>query len=207
MQFREFLEKEEKTESIMGVAKAGWNALAGTARTGAGIMTVGDEILAGLMGDGTKGRMRTGVDQIRRGTSQILSRTVPDPDAKWFYSRKGREFGPVASKEIMGLVASGRLGRDDLIWRKGQEKRRAGDSKKLFPHEDPKEKEMDRAEKAMDVVVSGRSARESRWSELSRQLKSARNQSERAAIMTKMAETDFDRYLKTYKAAKSGRKR
>lgn len=203
MHFREFLEKQEKSESVMRTA---WNAVAGTARAGAGLMTVGDEVLAGIMGDGTKGRMRRGVDQIRAGARQVFSSTKADPDAKWFYSRRGKEFGPVTSKEIIGMVSAGRLGRDDLIWRKGQERRRAGDSKKLFPHDDPKEKERAEAERAMDAAVSTKSERESRWSELSRQLRSARNQAERAAIMTKMAETDFDRYIKTYVAAKSGRK-
>lgn len=78
MDFRQFFEEQEKVdESLLGLAKSGWNIAKGVANTGGGLMTVGDEALAKLVGQGTKGRMGMGARQLGRGLSQLF---VGNPD-------------------------------------------------------------------------------------------------------------------------------
>lgn len=74
MQFKEFLLKSEaiENESLLDIAKGSWNTFAGG-------MTVGDELLAKMMGDGTKGRMSGGFKQLGKGLKQI---TVGDSPKK-----------------------------------------------------------------------------------------------------------------------------
>lgn len=77
MEFREFFEKQQKQdESLKGIATNALNVLVGAARTGAGAMTIGDEALAKLVGQGTKGRMTSGVNQFKRGLKQVF---IGDP--------------------------------------------------------------------------------------------------------------------------------
>jgi hypothetical protein len=52
MEFKEFLEDQESIdESLLGLVRGGWNTFAGG-------MTMGDEILAKLMGQGRVGEVQ-----------------------------------------------------------------------------------------------------------------------------------------------------
>jgi hypothetical protein len=76
MEFREFLRREEsKNESLLDLAKGGWNTFAGG-------MTVADELLAKAMGDGTRGRGRSGLRQLGRGLKQLTIGDSPKPQAR-----------------------------------------------------------------------------------------------------------------------------
>lgn len=157
MEFREFIEAEERRdESLLGIAKSGWNAAksvgnaaVGAARMFDGITTVADEALAKAVGAGTKGRMTGGYRQFGRGARQFLygdpgkktapkepqpEKPEPQGEREWHYKRDGKTHGPFASDELRAMAGDGRLLHDDLIWRKGMQSwRRAGDAKKLFP--------------------------------------------------------------------------
>jgi len=54
--------------------------------------------------------------------------------SKWYYSREGQVYGPISSKELRELAASGQLSPDDLVRREDmQEWRKASSVKALFP--------------------------------------------------------------------------
>lgn len=73
MEFREFFREQERMdESLWGVAK-------GLGNTFAGAMTMGDEALAKLMGDGTRGRFARGSGRFGRGIRQVF---IGEPTAK-----------------------------------------------------------------------------------------------------------------------------
>lgn len=77
MEFREFLEKQEKMdESLLGLAKGGLGIAKGLGNTFAGAMTMGDETLAKMMGQGTRGRFARGSSRFGKGVQQIF---VGDP--------------------------------------------------------------------------------------------------------------------------------
>lgn len=77
MEFREFFEEQEKMdESLLGLAKGGLGIAKGLGNTFAGAMTMGDEALAKMMGQGTKGRFARGSGRFGRGVRQIF---VGDP--------------------------------------------------------------------------------------------------------------------------------
>lgn len=80
MEFREFFEEQERIdESLLGLAKGAWGITKGVANTAAGAMTMGDEAIAKIMGQGTKGRFSRGSDRFSRGVRQIF---VGDPPKK-----------------------------------------------------------------------------------------------------------------------------
>lgn len=59
-------------ESFLDIIKGLANTGVGAFRTGSGFMTVGDEALAKLMGQGTKGRMKDGADEFKKGLRQMF---------------------------------------------------------------------------------------------------------------------------------------
>lgn len=86
MEFREFFEEQEKMdESLLGLAKSGWGIAKGIGNTYAGAMTMGDEALAKMVGQGSKGRFGRGSGQFKRGIRQIFigdpPKTEPGQDA------------------------------------------------------------------------------------------------------------------------------
>ena len=156
MEFREFLEREEKNESLMGIAKAGWNLAAGGARAIDGLAGMSDEAISKFVGDGTRGRMGREVAKFTGGLKQAFSgapktKSEPNPSPKtntnsnnrWFYTNgSDGPHGPVTAQQLIDLASSGRLSRGDLVWRDGMRRwRKAGEATKLFPPETPKEPE------------------------------------------------------------------
>ena len=87
MRFKEFIFKEEcdlfercdqinnewlYDESLFDILKGGYNVLKGSARAGAGAMTVGDEILSKMVGQGQQGRLSRGLSGIKTGGWEVL---------------------------------------------------------------------------------------------------------------------------------------
>jgi hypothetical protein len=77
--FLEWLKEEEfklweelHTESLLDVLKGAGGAARGLLRSGKGFMTVGDESLAKMMGDGTKGRMTQGMKDLGGGLRDAI---------------------------------------------------------------------------------------------------------------------------------------
>jgi len=57
--------------------------------------------------------------------------------SQWYYSRDGKDYGPVSSAELKSLAASRQLRKTDLLWREGMaEWKTAGQIPNLFPEED-----------------------------------------------------------------------
>ena len=69
MTFKEYVAR--KDETVLDILKGTGNLIKGTAQTGAGLLSVGDEALAKAMGQGTKGRMTGGFRQIGTGLGNI----------------------------------------------------------------------------------------------------------------------------------------
>jgi hypothetical protein len=74
MEFKQYLEESEyliweqcNENRLLDILKGSFDIVKGAAQTGAGIMTVGDEALAKMVGDGQKGRMRKGFQGITKG--------------------------------------------------------------------------------------------------------------------------------------------
>jgi hypothetical protein len=58
----------------------------------------------------------------------------------WYYTRDGKQFGPITSAQLKQLAAGGRLQPTDLVWKAGMSKWvTAGIIKGLFPANGPKE--------------------------------------------------------------------
>jgi hypothetical protein len=58
-------------ESLFDIARGAGNFIKGAAQSGAGMMSIGDEALARMMGDGTKGRMKRGWDGLSTGVGNM----------------------------------------------------------------------------------------------------------------------------------------
>ena len=218
MNFREFLEEQENIdESLWDVAKGTWGVAKGVANAAAGAMTMGDEAIAKMVGDGARWpRMRRGREQFGRGMRQIFvgePKTEAEPGAKiksepedtsepgdrpkkWYVKRDGKDSGPFTSEEVRAMAGSGRLRHDDLIWKKGMGSwRRAGESKYMAG---PRE-----ADAKMDAAVEGSRSKEKLWRELSLEFSKAKNTEERRRILSRMAMLDMDRYMKTFGNART----
>lgn len=148
MEFREFLERGEKNESLMGIAKAGWNLAAGGAKALDGLAGMSDEAISKFVGDGTRGRMGREASKFAGGMRQAFfgrpgSKPKPEQPPKtdnpkpeqWFYTNgSDGPHGPLTSKQLLHLARSGRLSSEDLVWKDGMTGwKKAGSSPKLFP--------------------------------------------------------------------------
>lgn len=88
MEFKQYLENELNAEldlfeqiyqedpdwigeSLFDIARGAGNIVRGAAQSGAGLMSIGDEALAKMMGDGTKGRMKGGWSGLARGVGNM----------------------------------------------------------------------------------------------------------------------------------------
>lgn len=74
MEFKEYLQESEylaweryDENRLLDILKGSYDIVKGAAQTGAGVMTVGDEALAKIVGDGQKGRMKRGFQGIKKG--------------------------------------------------------------------------------------------------------------------------------------------
>lgn len=217
MDFREFLESQERRdESLMGLAKAGWNTAVGGARVFDGLMTMGDEAIAKAVGAGTKGRMRGAARQFGRGVGQMLwddpaakgtpaapkeNPARPKPAGEWHYERDGRKEGPFTAAELLSMARAGKLRPEDLVWKKGMPSwKRAGDSSKLFPKADaapkrqtapspqPETKVQPKTKVQPETNPKKQSKTDRRIRELWVDYNKAENESKRMAILAKIAE-------------------
>ena len=90
MEFRDYLENEKRleqelfeqiyqndpdwiVESVLDILKGAGKVIKGTAQSGSGLLSMGDETIARMVGDGTKGRFKGGLDRIARGLGNIGS--------------------------------------------------------------------------------------------------------------------------------------
>lgn len=203
MEFREFLENQEKNESLMGIAKAGWNLAAGGAKALDGLAGMGDEAISKFVGDGTKGRMGREMSRFTGGLRQAFSgggtkpqsKTEPKPDkpkssSKWFYtSGTDGPHGPITSQQLMNLARSGRLSKEDFVWKDGMRHwTKAGTSPKLFPPPTTKPKE---PEPNPALEPRQNSKNEDDWDRLAMRLRTEPHK--RKEIMMKMGMLDRDR--------------
>lgn len=197
MEFREFLERGEKNESLMGIAKAGWNLAAGGARALDGLAGMSDEAISKFVGDGTKGRLGREAARFTGGLKQAFS-GIPKPQPKpvkktntpqannrWFYTGgSDGPHGPVTASQLVDLAQSGRLSKNDFVWRDGMRKwQPAGKSPKLFPPMETKEPEQAPEQK--------RTEKDDEWDRLAMQLRTEPHN--RNEIMMRMGMLDRDR--------------
>jgi hypothetical protein len=209
MNFREYLEEQEKIdESLWGLAKGGWNTFAGA-------MTMGDEVLSRIVGDGTEGRFRNGGKQFVRGVRQIFvgdpppEEPKPQPEikgSKWFVTREGKKYGPFSSEEVRIMAADGELLPDDLMWKEGMPSWRRASESKFMASKKPAEIERPRqpdADAKMDAATERAKSNDEKWEELSKKLKTSRRNDERADILARLAVLDFDRYMATFGNART----
>jgi hypothetical protein len=90
VEFREHLENETRLEqelfeqiyqedpdwigeSVLDILKGAGRVVKGAAQSGSGLLSMGDEAVARMVGDGTKGRFKGGWDRLSRGVGNIGS--------------------------------------------------------------------------------------------------------------------------------------
>ena len=199
MEFREFLENQEKNESLMGIAKAGWNLASGGVKALDGLAGMSDEAISKFVGDGTKGRLGREAGKFTSVLRQVFSgapKTDPKPtpstktnaksNNRWFYTNgKDGPHGPVTAQQLIDLASSGRLSRGDLVWRDCMRRwRKAEEATKLFPPETPKEPEPAPEPKP-------KSKKDEEWDRLVMRLRTEPHN--RKEIMMRMGMLDRDR--------------
>lgn len=162
-------------ESFLDIIKGLANTGVGAFRTGSGFMTVGDEALAKLMGQGTKGRMKDGADEFKKGLRQMFIGLPKE---------KAKALEPI--KEPIQQIASTPNPVEEPIKQTPtpeiQQKQKNSPTKQPQP-----EKQI---EKEPDL-----------WDQLIKKYKAAKTKQERRAIQIQLAKADPVKYQQALKRA------
>lgn len=91
-------------ESILDILKGAYGTGKGLLRAGHGFMTVGDEALAKMVGDGTKGRMTQGWKDLGGGLKDVFIGGSPKPKHEPIVKTIEKPAQPVAAKNPEPIV-------------------------------------------------------------------------------------------------------
>lgn len=171
----ELWEELKIDESILDVLKGVAGTGSGVLKTGAGIMTMGDEALAKIVGQGTKGRMKSGYDQFKKGIRQALIGMPKEKDTH--HVEIPQEQKPLKTPDMVSPEHS--------------------------PEQKPKIQTIQKQATAKQKEPTKQSEMPSDvWEELVNKYKSATTREQRREIQMQMAKADPVRYQKAVERAK-----